>query len=156
MNRFGIYVLGALTGLLSTAAHGQVSVASPWVRGTVAGQKATGAFMQLKSAGDSTLVGAESPVAGIVEIHEMRLENNVMKMRPIQRLELPSGKAVELKPGGYHVMLMDLKKPLANGEKVPLTLRLEGRDRKTQTVEVIAEVRGLGAGSADAAAKHGH
>jgi copper(I)-binding protein len=131
-------------------AWGQVSVSQAWVRGTVQGQKTTGAFMQLKSADGATLVGARSPVAGVVEIHEMKMKNNVMEMRAIPKLELPAGQAVELKSGGYHVMLMDLKQTLKKGDTVPITLKFQGKDGKPQEVEVKAEVRELGA----AAAKH--
>jgi copper(I)-binding protein len=133
----------------------QVTVTEPWVRGTVQGQKATGAFMQLKSADGGVLVAAESPVAGVVEIHEMRMEGNVMKMRAIPKLDLPAGKAVELKPGGYHVMLMELKQPLKKGDSVPLKLKFQGKDGKPQEVEVKAEVRDLGAAAPKAGAmKH--
>jgi copper(I)-binding protein len=84
----------------------QVTVKDPWVRATVPAQKATGAFMQITSAQDARLVEARSPVAGVVEVHEMVMEKEVMKMRAIKGLDLPAGKTVELKPGGYHVMLM--------------------------------------------------
>jgi copper(I)-binding protein len=124
-------------------AWAQVTVADPWVRGTVQGQTATGAFMQLRSAEGAALVSAESPVAGIVEIHEMRMETNVMKMRAIPKLELPAGQPVDLRPGGYHVMLMGLKQPLKAGETVPIKLRFQGRDGKPQEVEVMAPVRDL-------------
>jgi hypothetical protein len=135
-------------------AWAQVTVSQPWVRGTVQGQKASGAFMQLKSAEGATLVGAQSPVAGVVEIHEMRMESNVMRMRAIPKLDLPAGQAVELKPGGYHVMLMDLKQPLKKGDTVPITLRIQGKDGKPQEVEVKAEVRDLAASSGGGAMKH--
>lgn len=131
------------TLLAALPAFAQVSVKEPWVRATVAQQKATGAFMQITSAQDARLVEAKSPVAGVVEVHEMVMEKDVMKMRAVPGLDLPAGKSIELKPGGYHVMLMDLKRPLKKGEVVPLTLRLEGRDRKTETIEVRAEVRDL-------------
>jgi len=124
-------------------AWAQVTVSAPWVRGTVQGQKATGAFMQLKSADGAALVAAESPVAGIVEIHEMKMEGNVMRMRAVPKIELPAGRAVELKPGGYHVMLMDLKQPLKQGESVPIRLKFQGKDGKPQELEVRAEVRDL-------------
>ncbi len=92
-----------------TFASAQVTVTDPWVRGTVAGQRATGAFMKLTPAADQKLVAAASPVAKIVEIHEMAMDGGVMKMRAIPKLDLPAGKATELKPGGYHVMLMALE-----------------------------------------------
>jgi len=130
------------------AAQAQVTVTGAWVRGTVQGQTATGAFMQLKSADGAALVGADSPAAGIVEIHEMRMEGNVMRMREVTRLDLPPGKAVELKPGGYHVMLMDLKAPLKKGDTVPIRLKVQSKSSATQEIEVKAEVRDLTAGAA--------
>jgi hypothetical protein len=128
---------------LPIVALAQVAVADPWVRGTVEGQRATGAFMKLTATTDQKLVGAASPVAKIVEIHEMAMEGGVMKMRAIAKLELPAGKATELKPGGYHVMLMALTKPLAEGETVPIALTFEDAAGKRQTVEVKAPVRPL-------------
>jgi copper(I)-binding protein len=94
---------------VSLSAQAQVSVKDAWVRATVPQQKATGAFMQLQSAQDAKLVSAQSPVAGVVEVHEMAMDGGVMRMRAVPNLDLPAGKAIDLKPGGYHVMLMDLK-----------------------------------------------
>ena len=136
------------------AALAQVAVSNPWVRGTVAGQKATGAFMQLKADADVSLVGASSPAAGIVEIHEMRMDAGVMRMSAISALPLPAGKAVELKPGGYHVMLMALKAPLKEGDTVPVTLTFKDKDGKASTMLVNAPVKALTA-APPAAAAHG-
>ena len=136
-----------------SVAQAQVAVTDPWVRGTVAGQRATGAFMTLTAQADSTLVGASSPVAKIVEIHEMTMDGGVMKMRAITRLELRAGQTVALKPGGYHVMLMALQRPLKDGESVPITLAFESRDGRRQSVEVQAAVRPL---AATAPAPSGH
>ena len=135
-----------LSALLLAALNvqAQVNVDKPWVRATVAQQKATGAFLQLTAASDSRLVEVRSPVAGVVEIHEMAMEGSTMKMRAVSGLDLPAGKAVELKPGGYHVMLMDLKQTIKAGDSVPLTLVIEGRDKKRQTIELKAEARQLG------------
>lgn len=139
-------LLSTTLACLSLPALAQVSVTEPWVRGTVAAQKATGAFMQLKAEKDSRLVAAKSPIAGVVEIHEMAMEKDVMKMRALPNgLELPAGKAVELKPGGYHVMLLDLKQQVKEGDTVPITLVVEGKDKKQVTVEVKAPVKPLGA-----------
>ena len=121
----------------------QVAVKDPWVRATVPAQKATGAFMQITSAQDARLVEAKSPVAGVVEVHEMVMEKDVMKMRAIKGLDLPAGKTVELKPGGYHVMLMDLKEQMKEGATVPVTLVIEGKDKKRSTVEIKAPVKPL-------------
>ncbi|MDP2135569.1 MAG: copper chaperone PCu(A)C [Sulfuritalea sp.] len=138
-----------LSTLVSAAfifpAQAQVTVKDPWVRATVAAQKATGAFMQITSAQDARLVEASSPVAGVVEVHEMTMEKDVMKMRAIKGLDLPAGKTVELKPGGYHVMLMDLKQQMKEGDTVPVTLVVEGKDKKRSTLEVKAPVRPLAA-----------
>jgi len=128
---------------LSTPALAQVNVADPWVRATVPQQKATGAFMSITSIKGGRLVEAKSPVAGVVEIHEMKMENNVMKMRAVAGIELPPGKAVALAPSGYHVMLMDLKQPMQVGAAVPITLVVEDKDRKRETVEIKAVVRPL-------------
>jgi hypothetical protein len=116
----------------------------------VAQQKATGAFMQLTSMQGGKLVSVKSPVAGVVEIHEMAMQGDVMKMRAIAGLELPAGKAVDLKPGSLHVMLLDLKQQIKEGDSVALTLVVEGKDGKRETLEVKAPVRALGA----AAPKH--
>lgn len=136
----------ALIALSASAwAQSSVAIKEPWVRATVAQQKATGAFMQLTAKADSRLIEVRSPIAGVVEIHEMAMDNNVMKMRQVQGLALPAGKAVELKPGGYHVMLQDLKGQVKEGDVVPVTLVFEDKDGKRESVEVKAPVRPLGA-----------
>ena len=131
--------------VVALSAHAQrsadVEVKSAWARPTVAGQMGTGAFMNLTSKDGARIVGASSDVAGVVEIHEMAMEGNVMKMRPIHSLVLPPASTVELKPGGHHMMLMDLKRPLAAGEKIKIELRLETRDKKLVTQPVEIEVR---------------
>jgi copper(I)-binding protein len=132
-------------------AQAQVTVKDAWVRATVAQQKATGAFMQLQSAQDAKLVSAQSPVAGVVEVHEMAMDGGVMRMRAVPSLDLPAGKAVDLKPGGYHVMLMDLKAQVKDGDTVPVTLVVEGKDGKRQSVELKVPARAAAA----PAMKHG-
>ena len=127
------------------ATQAQVTVNEPWVRATVASQKATGAFMQLTSPANTRLVAAKSPVANVVEIHEMTMVGDMMKMRAIASIDLPAGKSVELKPGGYHVMLIDLKDQVKAGDTVPITLVFEGADKKQQTVEIKAPARPLNA-----------
>ena len=141
---FRIAALTALS-LCSMASLAQTTVKDAWVRGTVAQQKATGAFMQITSAQGGKLLSVRSPAAGIVEIHEMSMSGDVMKMHAVPGLELPAGRAVELKPGSYHVMMMDLKQPLKAGDSVPLTLVIEGKNGKRETLEVKAPVRALGA-----------
>ena len=129
---------------LAAAAQAQTTVKDAWVRGTVAQQKATGLFAHITSAQGGTLVAVRSPLAGVAEIHEMAMDGNVMKMRALgQGLELPAGKAVELKPGGYHVMLLDLKQPLKEGDSVPVTLVVQGKDGKQETIELKVPVKAL-------------
>ncbi|MBK6972017.1 MAG: copper chaperone PCu(A)C [Sterolibacteriaceae bacterium] len=141
--------------LLAQPLHAaDVKVGDPWVRGTVKGQMATGAFMTITASEAAALVSATSPVAGVVEIHSMKMEDGVMKMRAIPRLDLPAGTPVALDPGGYHVMLMDLKQPLKTGEMVPITLKLEGKDKAVTTLEVKAEVRPLNAAAPAMEHKH--
>jgi copper(I)-binding protein len=110
--------------LLAGMAHAQsVDVKDAWVRTSVQGQKATGAFMKLTAKDGAKLVAASSPVAGVTEVHEMKMEGDIMKMKAVAGgLDLPAGKTVELKPGGYHVMLMDLKAALPKDSTIPLTL----------------------------------
>lgn len=133
----------ALGAVLAFAANAQTTVKDPWVRGTVAGQKATGLFGQITSASGGKLVAASSPLAGVVEVHEMAMDGNVMKMRAVPGLDLPAGKTVELKPGGYHLMLMELKQELKPGETVPVTLVIEGAGGKRENVEIKAPVKAL-------------
>ncbi len=163
MSAFSIAALArpaALALALSAAglAQAQVTVQDAWVRATVPHQKATGAFMRLVSPKDARVVSVSTPAAPVAEIHEMKLVDNVMKMRAVPGLELPAGKAVELKPGGYHVMLMDLPAQVKEGDTVPLTLVVEGKDGQRETLQVQAKARGVaaGAGSAPAGGHAGH
>lgn len=137
--------------LLASAAHAQsgapVAVDGAWARASVQGQKASGAFMRLTAPEATRLVRVETPVAGVAEVHEMKMEGDVMKMRALPGLDLPAGQAVELKPGGYHVMLMDLKAPLAKGASVPLTLVFQdaqGAERQQQ-VQLPVDTKAPGA-----------
>lgn len=138
------HILFAALLAVSTGAMAQVAVdiKDPWVRATVAQQKATGAFMQLTASKTAKVVAASSPLAAQVEIHEMKMEDGVMKMRAVEALPLPAGQAVQLKPGSYHVMLMGLQRPIKAGETVPLTLTIEGEGGQRSSVEIKAEVRG--------------
>ena len=132
----------ALAGLLASAqAMAQVDVSDAWVRGTVPAQTASGAFMTLHAHQDAKLVGVSSPV-GTAELHEMKMENNVMRMRQIPSLDLPKMQDVQLKPGGYHVMLMGLKQQLKAGDTVPITLKFE-QNGKVVEQQVNAQVRDM-------------
>ena len=151
-NLFTTTLAAAVLALSATSLWAQttVKVDDAWVRGTVAQQKATGAFMRLTPEKNARLVAASSPVAGVVEIHKMVMENDVMKMRQIPGLDLAAGRTLDLKPGGYHVMLMDLKAPLAKGATVPLTLVFkdaQGAESQMQ-LQVPVSVQAPGAAGA--------
>lgn len=112
-----------IMAMVSGVLHAQtVAVEGAWVRATVPAQTGTGAFMRLTAQTPAQLVAVSSPAAGVVQVHEMSMQGDVMQMRAISALDLPAGKTVELKPGGYHLMLMDLKQTLVKGSTVPVTL----------------------------------
>ncbi|PKO42398.1 MAG: hypothetical protein CVU30_10340 [Betaproteobacteria bacterium HGW-Betaproteobacteria-3] len=141
-----------------------VEVKDAWARASVQGQKASGAFMKITAKDGAQLVGVASPVAGVAEVHEMKMEGDVMKMRAAPALDLPAGKTVELKPGGYHVMLMDLKTPLLKDTQVPLTLVFKDAKGVESRLEVQVPVRtaapatgaGMGHDMKGGAAAHKH
>lgn len=120
-----------------------VEVKDAWVRGTVPAQKSTGVFMEIAGKNNSRLVSAESPVAGVVEIHNMTMTNGVMKMFQVDGIDVPAGRTVKLAPGGYHVMFMGLKQQMKPGERVPLKLTFELADKKRESVELSVEVRNI-------------
>ncbi|MEO8717722.1 MAG: copper chaperone PCu(A)C [Burkholderiales bacterium] len=129
--------------VLAGAAHAQVEVKDAWIRGMVAPQDTTGAFMQITSKTAARLVGVETPAAGMASIHQSKMEGDVMRMRHVEAIDLPPGKPVDLKPGGYHVMLMHVAHPLREGESVPLTLIVETAGGKRESVTVDVPVRSL-------------
>ena len=127
----------------SASAFAQVTVSEPWIRATVPAQKVTGAFMRVQSAAPARLVGVQSEVAGRAELHEMAMEGQTMRMRRVEAIELPAGKPVNLASGGYHIMLMDLKRQVKEGESVALTLQVQDAAGKRQDVKVDVPVRPL-------------
>ena len=127
--------------LLASPALAQVEVKDAWVRATVKQQKSTGAFMRLTAAQSARVVQITSPVAGVAEIHEMSMVGDMMRMRPVPALDLPAGQTVELKPGGFHLMLLDLKQTIKEGDVVPITLVIEGKDGKRTSVDLKLPVR---------------
>ena len=130
-----------------------VTVTEPWVRATASYQKSSVAFMQITSSDDARLVKADSPVANAVEIHEMVMKNNVMKMQAVPAIDLPAGKAIELKPGGFMVMLTGLKQQLREGDTIPISIVVEGKNKKRETIKVNAQAMTLEAAATD---KHAH
>ena len=120
---------------------GSLKIEHPWSRATATGASAGGAFMVITNSGKAdALVGGSSPVAERVELHSSSMEGGVMKMRQLQRVELPAGGTVRLEPGALHIMLIGLKQPLVEGSKVPLTLRFT--DAGEQKVELKVEAMG--------------
>ena len=150
----GLWLALALVGL-SWAQTPAVQVEAAWARATVPGQRGTGAFMSLTAAQGLRLVGVSSPVAGVAEVHEMKMEGDVMRMRPVTALDLPAGKKVELKPGGYHLMLMDLKQPLLKDTRIPVTLSFQNAQGQTSQVQLSVPVALQAPAGAAGAAGHG-
>lgn len=125
-----------------------IEVKDAWVRTTVPGQKATGAFMKITSREGAKLVAVSTPAAGVAEVHEMKMDGNVMKMRAVQGgLDLPAGQTVELKSGGYHVMLMDLKAALPKDSTIPLTLVFKDAKGVESKVELKVPVASVAPGA---------
>jgi len=129
--------------LLSTPAFAaDIKIENAWIREPAPGQTVVGGFMSITSPKDAVLLQAKSPAAGLVELHEMKMDNGVMLMRPLKKIDLPKGQTVKLEPGGLHLMLEELKQPLKAGDKVPLTLKIK-RGEKVEKVTVSAEVRSM-------------
>ncbi len=145
MNRFcmqrvvvgAALVLATLTATAHSFTLGEIDIGHPYARPTRDGQLVSGGYLKLTNKGPADrLLSASSPVAGATEIHSMTMDGNVMKMRQVDAIELASGQTVELKPGGYHLMLMGLKAPLKAGDKVPLTLKFEKAGEVVVTINV--------------------
>jgi hypothetical protein len=133
-----------------------VEVKDAWARATVQGQKASGAFMTLTAKTDTTLVGVASSVAGVAQVHEMKMDGNTMQMRALpDGLRLNAGKAVALKPGGLHLMLMDLKVPLQKDTAIPVTLRFKDAKGVESTLDVKVPVSTNAPGGAATGHQHG-
>ncbi|NLY34506.1 MAG: copper chaperone PCu(A)C [Alcaligenaceae bacterium] len=147
-------VLIISAALFSASASAAVTVEDAWVRATVQGQQATGAFMKLTSDTDGKLIEAKSNISKAVEIHEMAMQDDVMKMRQIPSLDLPNGKQVELKPGGYHIMFIDLHNQVKENDEVELQLVVENNDGSKETIDIKALAKPL-AKSAESS-MHGH
>jgi len=159
LRRFTVMALGSLmvSGLAwahPDAAHVQVDNA--WARASVPGQQASGAFMRLTAKEPLKLVAVETPAAAVAEVHEMKMEGDVMRMRAIDELDLPKGVAVDLKPGGYHLMLQQLKAALVKDTQLPLTLVFKDAKGELSRLNLQVPVRVSAPGAASAAAPAGH
>ena len=127
--------------LSGPVAYADVTITDAWARATRPAQKVGAAYMTLQSLQDATLVKIESPAAGTVEIHSMTMNDGVMKMRRLEELPLSGGESVKLAPGGFHLMLFDLAKPLQAGETVPFTLHFKDSAGNTSTVQTQAPIK---------------
>jgi copper(I)-binding protein len=136
-------VLGFSLLGLACQVSAQTQVDDAWVRATVAGQQATGAFMTITASSDSKLLSAQSPVAKTVQVHQSTMKNDVMSMQPVEFVALPAGKAVTLDPHSYHIMLIDLVEQVKEGDKVPLTLTVENTKGEKESIKVEATARAL-------------
>ncbi|WP_404933666.1 copper chaperone PCu(A)C [Nitratireductor sp. L15S-10] len=147
-----------------TVAHdyraGDIEIGHPWTRATPPAAKVGGGYLELTNAGDTAdrLLGGSSPVAARVEIHNMEMTDGIMKMRPVpEGVEIPAGETVNLAPGGYHLMLLELKQPITEGEMVPVTLEFE--QAGAVDVELVAGPIGstaTGHGNATSSSHEGH
>lgn len=130
------------TALLAVSAAALADAGAPlkvegaWARPSIPGTDTSAAYMTLTASEPLTLLGAETPAANIVEIHQMKMEGDVMKMRAAETLPLPAGQPVKLAPGGYHFMLMDLKAPFRAGTQISLTLRFRDARGAVKTLPV--------------------
>jgi len=138
MNKSALFLAAAFA---SAAAHAQVTVDKPWVRTTVAQQGTTAAYLTITSAKGGKLVSASSPIAAAVDVHQMKMVGDMMKMRSVEALPLPAGQPLEFKPNGYHLMMTGLKAPVKPGDVVPITLVVEDAKGKRETVDVKATAR---------------
>ena len=149
-----VSALFAAPALAQEVKAGDLVITQAWSRATPSGAKIAGGYLTIenKGAASDRLLGGSGDIAGKIEVHEMAMNNGVMTMRPLDKgLTVEPGKTVKLAPGGYHLMIMDLKSPFKQGEKVPVTLEFE----KSGKVTLSLDVQGVGA-QAPAAADSGH
>jgi copper(I)-binding protein len=121
-----------------------VKIENVWARATAPGQKVAGGFMEITADADMAIVGGSSPASRALELHTMKLEDGMMKMRQVKEIALPKGQMVKLAPGGLHLMFIDIKKQIQTGDKVPLTLIVKGPDGKQQKLDLQAKARMMG------------
>jgi periplasmic copper chaperone A len=145
-----VFAVAAITISAATFADTPVNVEGAWVRSTAPGQQGTSAFMKLTAQKTMQIVGVSTPVAGTSDLHEMKREGDVMKMRGLDKLELPAGRTVALTPSGYHLMLQDLKQQLRPGTTVPLTLVLRDANGVQSKLELKLPVATRAPGAAAA------
>jgi copper(I)-binding protein len=141
MNKLAFALIASIGFACAAHAAAPLTVTGPWARATVPQMKSSGAFMVLQSPVDARLVAASTPAAARAELHQMEMKGDMMKMEQVDAIELPAGKPVNLASGGYHVMLMDLKRQLKAGDTIALTLVVEGRDKKRSSTTIQVPVK---------------
>ena len=159
MRRFTVLALGSLMVSGAALAHADaahVTADNVWARASVQGQHASGVFMRLTAQEPLKLVGVETSAAAVAEVHEMKMDGDVMRMRAIEALELPKGVAVDLKPGGYHLMLQQLKAPLVKDTQVPITLVFKDAKGAVSRLSLQVPVRMAAPSGAAGAGGHSH
>jgi copper(I)-binding protein len=140
-----LFAVLAIPALAHDYKQGAIEIRQPWTRATPPTAESGGGFLVLTNTGTTPdrLIAVKSPVADKAEIHEMKMDGNIMRMRELDKgIEIPPGATVELKPGGFHIMFMGLKAPFAKDAKVPLTLVFE----KAGSIDVELQVAAMGAG----------
>ena len=153
--RYAYCTTTLLVALVASGAHAAepvkvvelVKVVDPWARATVPGQKVGGVYMELIARQNLRLTGVKSAASETAEVHQMKMEKGMMRMRAVPFLELPAGKRVKLAPGGYHVMLSDLKQSLVTGQKLKLELTVEDSSKHRHQIMVDVLVRDRDAGT---------
>ena len=148
-------LLLAAASTITAAQTTPVSVAGAWARASVPGQRSSGVFMTITSSEPLRLVGVASPVARVAEVHEMKMEGDVMRMRALDALDIPAKQPVQLKPGGYHVMLQELKAPLQPDTSIPVTLTFKTAKGEQRQVALQVPVSAAAPKDVNAAASAG-
>jgi periplasmic copper chaperone A len=141
MLNFKAIILSALLLFVSAVQASELEISDAWARATIPGQDVAAAYMTLTSAKDKTLFQVESPSADSVEIHTMTMNDGVMKMRMLKEIELKANEPVKLAPGGFHLMLFNLKAPLEDGKEVKFTLHFKDKAGETTQQEVMVPVK---------------
>lgn len=136
-----LFTLWFLMASSISCAADSVAISNAWARATAPGQNVGAVYLELKSTVDRTLIKAESPAAGSVEIHKMSMKDGIMEMRMLKSVELPAGEMVKLEPGGLHLMLFDLKKPLKAGENLQLTLHFKARSGNKSSIKINLPIK---------------
>ena len=145
LKKIGLPLLSAMfiASILISACSKQdsIEIKNQWVRASNDGQDVSAAYMTIVSNEDTSLIKIDSDVADVIEIHSMSMENGVMKMRMLDTLDLIAGKPTELSPGGFHLMLFDLKKPLAAGKEAHFTLHFKNKAGQEKTISVTSAIK---------------